>query len=223
MAYRILCVALITALLPLGVNAQSSGSQRAVEKKVTDKAGERLSYTYVQAGFSAYSKVDSVGQGFNGDGNGYAVQGSYELTPTLHVLGDFNDSSLDADPSSVDGDGLQRYRGGIGLHSESGANADNSYFLNLTYERYDLDGVGAADGYGAEIGWRHGFTTGYLSRLEMDLSVQLIDLDDDQLLDNEITGRGQLLYDLTQRFAMFLSYEDNQILEEVQVGLRAYF
>ena len=55
------------------------------------------------------------------------------------------------------------------------------------------------------------------------MSVQYIDLDDDALLDNEIGARGQLLYDLTQRFALFLSYEDNQILEETRVGLRAYF
>lgn len=73
------------------------------------------------------------------------------------------------------------------------------------------------------MGWRHGFTAGFLSRLEMDLSVRLIDLNEGELLDNDIGARGQLLYDITQRFVLFASYEDNQILEEIRVGLRAYF
>ena len=214
MTHKILCALLAAALLPGVLNAQTSGAKRAVAEKVTEEAGERLSYTYVQAGYNFDTQVNTVGSGpgsLEGDGDGYAVQASYDLTPTIHMLGDYNSVSAEPDGGGNDQD-LQRVRAGFGLHSESGANADNSYFLNLTYERYDFDQVSVGNGFGFEAGWRHGFTGEYLSRLELDLSVQYIDLDDDALLDNEIGARGQLLYDLTQRFALFLSYEDNQIL-----------
>lgn len=227
MINKILYAAMLAALLPCTVNAQSSGGAVVQKATVTDEAGERLSYTYVQAGYGFDTRIDPVGNDAGtvdvpeADGNGYAIQLSYDISPRFHVLGDFNQSWVDG--AGLGDQDLFRYRAGIGWHSESGANANNSYFANLTFERYDLQKVADANGYGAEIGWRHGFTTGYLSRVELDVSAQLIDLDNGTLLDNDVGAKGVLLYDITQRFAAYISYEDNQILKETLVGVRGYF
>lgn len=227
MTNKILCAALLAALLPCAAQAQSSGAAVTQKARVTAEAGERLSYTYIQAGYGFDTRIDPVGNDAGtvdvpeADGTGYAVQASFDISPSFHVLADFNQSWVDG--AGLGDQDLFRYRAGIGWHSESGANANNSLFANLTFERYDLEKVADANGYGAEVGWRHGFTTGYLSRVELNLSAQLIDLDNGTLLDNDIGAKGVLLYDVSQRFAAYISYEDNQILKETLVGLRAYF
>ena len=196
----------------------------AQSEPVTEDAGERLSYTYIQAGYAYDTRIDPNKGSSELDGDGYDIQASFDISPTMHLLGAFNETSqsLEGSDSGEDRD-LQRIRAGIGFHSESGANADTSLFANFTYERYDLADAVEGDGFGAEAGIRYGFTGAYTSRLELDVSLQYIDLREDALLDNQVGLRAALLYDLTQRFALFLTYEDNQILKESLVGVRAYF
>jgi len=153
---------------------------------------ETPSYNYIE-GF--YQRVDLDDDfGFNIDGDGFGVGGSYEIAGNWHVFGGYSTFGLDFD---ID---LNELAVGAGYHTDISDAA--SLYANLAYINAEIDvlGFGSVDdnGYGVMVGVR-----GMVSeRLELDGNLSYVDLGDGS--DGTALG-ASALYALSDTFSLGLT------------------
>lgn len=152
-----------------------------------------ISYSYGQLD---YQMVDAD----NDDGDGFQLGGSFELTPNVFVLGEYQDGDFDS--------GLEytAYRLGAGYHAPVNEKVD--WYGQFTWENYEVEldtpfGTASADedGFGLEGGLR-GMVT---KQIELNGHVKYVDLGDN--IDDTLIGVGAL-YHASQQFAVGAEYED---------------
>jgi predicted porin len=117
------------------------------------------------AGFIINSDLKETESGFEdvkGDGNGFSLQGSFDITEDLFVYADYYDRDLDLDldafgfPGETIGFDLSNTRVGLGYLLPNTA-----VYVGLNYERYKLGAEGSSqstNGFGLRLGGRHPLT-----------------------------------------------------------------
>jgi opacity protein-like surface antigen len=171
-----------------------------------------LSYNYIQGGYQEYDIDDDLFGGFDVDGDGYFISGSFELTDNWFVAGGYStadfDFGIDLDELSV----------GAGYHVPLNNNVDFYGLLSLVRAEASVSGFGSEDesGYAAEIGIR-----GMIGdRFELNGSLAYVDLDDGG--DGTAFGAG-LLYNFTDSVAAGLAFDFDEDVQAFGVGVRVYF
>ena len=110
------------------------------------------SYNFVQAGYQSVNL--DLGGGFDVDGDGYGLGGSFEIGESLFVFASYGTTNFDYD---VD---LKELHAGLGYHAALTDNTD--FFGTLAYVAAEVEatGFGSVDdnGYGATIGVRSNVT-----------------------------------------------------------------
>jgi hypothetical protein len=171
-----------------------------------------FSYNFVQAGYQEIDIDDDLFSGFDVDGDGYFVSGSFELSDNWFVAGGYASSDFDF---GVDLDELSV---GAGYHVPLNNNVDFYGLLSLVRVEASASGLGSSDenGYAAEIGVR-----GMIGdRFELNGSLGYVDLDDGG--DGTAFGAG-LLYQFSNAFAAGLALNFEEDVKAYGIGVRLYF
>ena len=169
------------------------------------------SYSYIQA---AYQEVDvDVGNGFDADGDGYAVGGSVELNDNWFVFAGY--SSIDLE-SVID---FNTWTAGAGYHAPITA-GKTDWFASLAYidAEADAGGFGSADdsGFGIEAGIRSMLN----EQFELYGSIGYSDLGDGA--DGTAFGAG-FWYTVTGNLALGLGASVGEDVTSYGAGIRLYF
>jgi hypothetical protein len=171
-----------------------------------------FSYDYIQAGYQEIDIDDDLFSGFDVDGDGYFVGGSFELTENWFVAGGYSSADFDF---GVD---LDEITIGAGYHVPLNNNVDFYGMLSLVRAEVSASGFGSSDenGYAAEIGVR-----GMIGdRFELNGSLAYVDLDEGG--DGTAFGAG-LLYNFTNTLAAGLALDFDEDVKAYGIGLRFYF
>lgn len=108
-------------------------------------AADGLSYNYVEGG---YVKTDADG----GDADGWALKGSYALSPNFSLFGDFNRK----EPDGTSDFHVNQWRVGAGYNLPIAASTD--FVARVAYQRFDPSkGDLDFNGYSGEAGIRNAF------------------------------------------------------------------
>lgn len=171
-----------------------------------------FSYNYVQAGYQEIDIDDNLFSGFDVDGDGFVVGGSFELTENWFVAGGYSSADFDF---GVDLDELSI---GAGYHVPLNNNVD--FYGMLSYVRSEVSASGfgseSENGYAAEIGVR-----GMIGdRFELNGSLGYVDLD--EFGDGTAFGAG-LLYNFSHAFAAGLSLDFDEDVKAYGIDFRVYF
>lgn len=124
-------------------------------------------YSYVELGY-VNSEIDI--DGFDIDGDGFLLAGSYELTDKFHVFGGYTDQEFDFDV------GVTSLEIGAGLAWPISSNLDVVSTLSFVKGEIDVPGEGKFDddGFGVGVGLRGRA----LPQLELTGGVKYVDLDE---------------------------------------------
>lgn len=159
-----------------------------------------ISYNYVQLGYQKID-IDDPGIGFDVDGDGFGVAGSFELNDSWFVGIGYSQADFDF------GIDLDELAAGVGWHTTMSNNSD--FFALLQYVRAEasisgLPGSLDEDGFGFTIGVR-GMVT---ENIEIGGSIGYIDLGD---AGDGTSFGANVLYNFTENFAagLFLDFEED--------------
>ena len=170
-----------------------------------------ISYNYVELGYEKID-IDDPGLGFDVDGDGFGVGGSFEIGESWFVAISYSQADFDF---GVD---LDQFAAGVGWHTLMSNNSD--FYAQLQYVRAEasVSGFGSVDedGIGAEIGIR-GMVR---DKLELGGSIGYVDLGDAG--DGSSFG-AHLLYNFTQNFAAGLFVELEEDATGYGAGIRLYW
>lgn len=162
-----------------------------------------LSYSYVGGSYQTIEIDNDFGP--NPDGDGLAVEFSFDIAANWYLVGEYGKGDLDF------GIDLDTTSFGAGYHAPISDRAD--VFANLTYESWDL-GFADDDGFGVAVGVR-----GYLAdRVEMTGRVNYVDIGDFDDTSFGVTG----LYEFTDAFAAGLAIDSGDVTT-FGVTARFYF
>lgn len=169
---------------------------------------EGLSYNYVEGRY-IHTEFDDAGFDFDGDGVG--LSGSFEIGEMWQAIAQYETSDLDF------GLDVDRFRLGGGFHSPLSDRVD--FVANFFYTRLDLSGSGFSaddDGLGMSVGLR-GLAA---DRFELAGFVEYVDLDDSG---DDTSLRGEAWYWFTDRFAAGASIDSGDDFTIWGIGGRYYF
>lgn len=158
-----------------------------------------ISYNYMELGYQKID-IDDPGLGFDVDGDGFGVAGSFEVGESLFVGLSYSQADFDF------GIDLDQMAAGLGWHTTLSNNSDFYALLQYVRAEASLSGFPSVDedGIGATIGVR-GMVT---DSLELAGSLGYVDLGD---AGDGTTFGVQLLYSFTENFAagVFLDIEED--------------
>ena len=170
-----------------------------------------FSYNFVELGYQNAEFDDDFG-GFNVDGDGYDIRGSFEVADTWFVTASYGtldfDFGVDLDQLSI----------GAGFYMVLSDRVD--FFASLSYIEAEVSASGLGsideDGYGVAAGIR-GMVT---DRFEMSGSLLYSDLGDGA--DGKAVA-AEALYSFTDTFALGLNIETDDDVSIFGIGARFYF
>ena len=171
-----------------------------------------ISYNYIEAGYQEIDIDDDLLGGFDVDGDGYGIGGSFELNENWFIGASYSKADFDF---GVD---LTQLSLGAGYHVPLTDNTD--FYGTLAFVRAEVStsGFGSVDddGYAATIGVR-----GMIGdRFELNGSLGYVDLGDGG--DGTSFGAG-LLYSFTDTVAAGLSLDIDEDITAYGIGFRVYF
>ena len=171
---------------------------------------ESPSYNFIQAG---YQSIDlDLGAGFDVDGDGYSLGGSFEIGDNVFVFASYGTSEFDF---GVD---LNQLQAGLGYHLGLTDNTD--FFASLAYVDAEVEasGFGSADdsGYGASIGVRSNVS----DLIELVGEIAYVDFGDGG--DSTAIGGG-IWFNLTDSFALGLGAAASDDVTSYGASARLYF
>ena len=157
------------------------------------------------------SMIDVENDSFNVDGDGFALEGSYELNERFHLFGEWQDQSLDF---GLDGRSLEL--GGGYTHSFS----DKLDFVGtLSYVDAEVKlGSLTADDDGLGIGG--GIRSRIAESVELDASLQLVDFDESGS-DTGYSVGGRYYFNDDMAIGASVDFTDNS--DTLRVGFRWEF
>jgi len=178
---------------------------------------DRLSFDYAEIGGLDTEIRDVGSDGI--DGTGGFARLSLQVMPAVYGVLRYGESTLEPESASGDFD-QQRLSAGFGIH---GTNSETFRpFLEVLYEDYELTDPNDGDvvdegGWSVETGVRKTYTSWF----ELNLSARYFDIDG--FANNDFGYRARGLFDVSERFALFLGWEDIEDIEQASAGLRVYF
>jgi hypothetical protein len=116
-------------------------------------AEDGFSYTYLDLGY-ADRELEADDLGFDLDGDGFALGGSFGLTDRIHLVAGFTDLELEVDGQDAGVDAQVMSFGG-GVHLPLQSNID--FVGTISYVKGELDGAGGdvdEDGFSLGAGLR---------------------------------------------------------------------
>lgn len=173
-------------------------------------ADNGISYSYIQA---SYQEVEiDVGDGFDADGDGYAVGGSVEINDDWFVFATYASSDLE---SVVD---LDQLEAGGGYHAPLSEKTD--WYATLAYISVEasLSGFGSADDSG--VGVSLGVRSMVSPSLELYANASYADLGDG--VDGSGFGAG-LWYTVSGNIALGIGASFGDDVTTYGAGIRLYF
>lgn len=173
-------------------------------------ADNGISYSYIQA---SYQEVDvDVGEGFDADGDGYAVGGSVEINDAWFVFAGYASGDLE---SVVE---LDQLEAGGGYHAALSEKTD--WYATLAYVSAEVSasGFGSADDSG--VGVSLGVRSMVSPSLELYASASYADLGDG--VDGTGFGAG-LWYTVSGNIALGIGASFGDDVSSYGAGIRLYF
>ncbi len=169
-----------------------------------------LSYNFVQAGYQSVNL--DLGGGFDVDGDGYGLGGSFEIGDNVFGFASYATADFDF---GIDLNELQ-----AGLGYRVGLTDNTDFFASLAYVDVEVEasGFGSADesGYGATIGVRSNVS----DLIELFGEVAYVDFGDGG--DNTAIGGG-IWFNLTDSFALGLDAATDDDVTSYGANARLYF
>ena len=171
---------------------------------------ETPSYNYGQV---VYQRVDlDDDRGFNVDGDGFGIGGSFEIAPNWHIAGGYSSTEFDF------GIDLNQLQVGAGFHTD--ISPTTSFYADLSWVTAEIDtgtfGSIDDDGIGISIGLRSNISP----QVELEGSLSYVDLDDSG--DNTSIG-GAAWYKFSDVFAVGLLANVDEDVVAYGIGGRLYF
>jgi long-subunit fatty acid transport protein len=171
-----------------------------------------FSYNYIEAGYQEIDIDDDLLGGFDVDGDGFGVGGSFEINDNWFIGASYSKADFDF---GVD---LTQLSLGAGYHVPLTNGSD--FYGSLAFVRAEVSASGFGsvddDGYAAEIGVR-----GMIGdRFELNGSLGYVDLGDGG--DGTSFGAG-VLYSFTDSVAAGLSLDVDEDITAYGIGIRIYF
>lgn len=170
-----------------------------------------ISYNYVELGYQKID-IDDVVPGVNIDGDGFGINGSFEIAESWFIGAGYSQADFDF---GVDLDQLAL---GVGWHTTM-SNASDLYALVQYVEaEVSASGLGSIDedGFGVTIGVR-GMVT---DTVEIGGSIGYVDLGD---AGDGTTFGAHLLYNFTENFAAGLFVDLEEDATGYGAGIRLYW
>ena len=145
------------------------------------------------------------------DGDGLAIEGSYELNKKIFLFGEYADQSYDF---GIDGNGLEL---GAGLHHELSKNLD--FVGTLSYLDQEVKAAGvSADDNGFGIGG--GIRTWLGTKFQLDAMLKWVDFDEAGS-DTGVSVDGRFYF--TPKLALSFGTNMTDDVNTMRVGFRAEF
>jgi hypothetical protein len=171
---------------------------------------ESPSYNFIQVGYQSV-EID-LGGGFDVDGDGYGLGGSFEIGDHMFGFASYGKTDFDF---GVD---LTQLQAGLGYRTGLSDNTD--FFATAAYVDAEVSapGFGSADdnGYGVSIGIRSNVT----DLVELFAEIAYVDLGDGA--DGTEFGGG-IWFNLTDSFALGLSASTDDDVTSYGASARFYF
>jgi hypothetical protein len=168
-----------------------------------------LSYNFLEGG---YLRVEFDNSGFDLDGDGFGIGGSFELNENLFAFASYSTADFDF------GIDLNQLSAGVGYHVDISQNSD--FFAALSFVRAEAEaaGLGSADedGIGVTIGVRSMVS----DQVELFGTLSYVDLGGDA--DGTSVGGGAL-YSFTDTFAVGANVEFDEDVTSYGLTARLYF
>ena len=173
-----------------------------------------ISYNYIELGYQKID-IDDPGFGFDVDGDGFGIAGSFEVGESAFVEVSYSQADFDIGIETID---LDEIAAGIGWHTTMSNNSDFYALLQYIRAEASLTGFDSIDedGIGFEIGVR-GMVT---DNIELAGSIAYVDLGD---AGDGTSFGAQMLYEFTENFAagVFLDFEEDA--SSYGAGVRFYW
>lgn len=166
------------------------------------------SYNFVQASYQSVNL--DLGSGFDVDGDGFGLAGSFEVGESVFIIASYATTGFDF---SVD---LNQLQVGLGYHAGLTDNTD--FFATLAYVDAEVEAPGASvddSGFGASIGVRSNVS----ELVELFGEISYVDFGDG----NETAVAGGIWFNFTEIFAAGLSASAGDDVTSYGVGARVYF
>jgi hypothetical protein len=165
------------------------------------------SYTYMEAGY-AHVELDD----FDANGEALALEGSVALTDMFHLVGGYQDGTIEAD-GNVDVD-VSTMEVGAGMHFPINPTIDFVTQATWVSTEVDVDGFGGVDddGYGLGMGLRAMLSP----KFELDGSVHYVDINDS----DDTSFGAKAIYHFTDMFAMTGSVVSGEETTTYGLGVR---
>lgn len=170
---------------------------------------EQTSYNFVAG---SWQTLELDGGGVDVDGDGFGINGSFEVASNWHIGGEYSSTGFDF------GIDLNRLALGGGYHTD--ISATTSFYADLSWLNWEVDagsGLGSVDddGYGFEVGLRSNIT----DRLELAGAIGVVDLGDGGD-DTILNGAAWYRFDT---FSLGLNVEISDDITGFGIGGRFYF
>jgi len=171
-------------------------------------ADEGPNYTFIEAGY-VHVEIDD----FDADGEALALQGSVAVTDMFHLIGGYQDGTIDG-PFGIDVDVSTLELGG-GMNFALSPTVDFVGQVAWLSTEVDVSGLGDVDddGYGLGAGIRAMISP----RFEVGAGVNYADIADD----GQTTFGGEVLYHFTDMFAVTGGVTVGEDSTSYGVGVRA--
>lgn len=170
-----------------------------------------ISYNYVQIGYQKID-IDDPGIGFDVDGDGFGVAGSFEIGESWFIGAGYSQADFDF------GIDLDELAVGVGWHTVMSNNSD--FYALLQYVRAEASASGFPsvdeDGIGAQIGVR-GMVT---DNVEIGGSIGYVDLGD---AGDGTSFGANVQYYFTESFAVGLLLGFDEDATSYGAGVRFYW
>jgi hypothetical protein len=167
-------------------------------------SAQGFDYNFLSVG---YERVDLDAGGVDIDGDGFGVEGSFEISESFFLFGGYTAAELE---STVDVDFLSA---GVGWHTPLSEQMD--FVAGFSYENVDTD-FGDEDGYGVNVGLRYQAT----DAVELNGGINYIDYGND----GDDTAFGlRVLVGVTDNIDVGLSGEWGDDVSSYGISGRFYF